>query len=125
MSASAALASRTYRCGDCGTRTVTDDDLATCDGCDGILFDDEVVTPPQVRIPAARALRFVPDGRDYALGDDRCYDVLEHGVAIGVVERGWGFEGGKIWDYSSTDGTYKGSGRSRVAAVQNAYKAQP
>lgn len=119
--------STTYRCGDCGVTTTTDDDLATCDGCDGVLFDDEIVQAEPA--PVARSLKFraayVPEG-GYMTGDDRTYDVVHRGVTIGIVERAWlpsAVDGGEPvagFGFRHNDGR-GGEGRTRAAAVRAAW----
>lgn len=106
-----------YTC--CGTITRTDDPMPTCDVCGLFVYDVAPATPA----PSARSLRFVVDGRDYIAGDDRAYDVYHHGVHLGMVEPGFGFEGGRVWDFSSDRDNRRGSGRTRAAAVRDAYGA--
>ncbi len=79
------------------------------------------------RTPSAKSLGVTPDGRDYAAGDERAYDVRCRGYWLGTVERAWlvsAREGGEPtlgWGFRSDDGRW-GEGRTRAAAVLAAYQ---
>jgi hypothetical protein len=74
----------------------------------------------------ASSLKFRADGTDYVAGDEREYRVIRRGVCIGTVSPDWqpsAREGGEpvaAWCFRADTGEC-GFGRTRAAAVLNAY----
>lgn len=77
-------------------------------------------------INAAR-LRFEVAGSGYLPGDDRPYDVWHGGRLLGVVEKDWapaarpGGDLVAVWNFRSADHARIGQGRTRAAAVLDAF----
>lgn len=114
-----------YRCGACGSVSEhpADDPIPVCNATSacGLLFDNERLPadPP----PVARRLTFRLDGSGYVAGDERAYEVVHRGLTIGLVERAWvpaatpGAEPLHGWWFVSNDGSRRGLGLTRAAAV--------
>lgn len=69
--------------------------------------------------------KFRPVHQDYQPGDERSYYVSERGMTIGTVERTWEpsrhVDGEPVegWSFETFDGIGRGTGLTRVQAIEN------